>query len=240
MKKHNLVLSIGLLSMLTLVGCGNNTKADDPVEPDVNSTEAAFVSKVVQFQGSEYKTVQSPVTKKVWLDRNIGAARVCQIATDTACYGDYYQWGRYMDGHQNSNSSTSTEQITDINSTMNQEFIIKHGDWTTADTDGLQRTVSWSKQDGTSVCPISFRIPTLSEIKAETSLKFLELPFAGMRGNNNGDLALQDKSGFLWTSTSSTGEMSKYLHYTQQDTQGSGETATSRGVGMPIRCIKDQ
>lgn len=34
--------------------------------------------------------------------------------------------------------------------------------------------------------------------------------------------------------------MSNYLLYTQQDTQGAGESGTSRGAGMPIRCIKDQ
>jgi hypothetical protein len=42
--------------------------------------------------GEDYCMVTSPYTGKVWLDRNIGAARVCTTKFDTECYGDYYSY----------------------------------------------------------------------------------------------------------------------------------------------------
>lgn len=238
--KQQVISSVALLSLLTLIGCGSS----DPVQREAIPDDT-FVSETLAFQGLEYKSVQSDLTKRIWLDRNIGAAQVCEVATDTACYGDYFQWGRYMDGHQSLKSSTSTKQIVDINNQMNQEFIIEHSDWTIADTNTAQRATKWSTLDGTSVCPVGFRVPTESEIKAETSMQFLELPLAGMRNNQNGDVVLQDHSGLLWTSTSyesdALGNYSiYYLHYIRQDTPISGESGTAPTVGMPVRCIKAQ
>jgi len=43
--------------------------------------------------GNEYKTITSPNTGKVWLDRNLGAEKVCETPDDKRCFGDYFQWG---------------------------------------------------------------------------------------------------------------------------------------------------
>ena len=64
----------------------------------------------IQFHGKSYKPVTSPHTGRVWLDRNIGASRVCTSYDDAQCYGDCYQWGRGYDGHQDSGSSTTPVQ----------------------------------------------------------------------------------------------------------------------------------
>jgi len=37
----------------------------------------------------KYKTIKSPVTGRVWLDRNIGASRVAESSTDKLSYGHY-------------------------------------------------------------------------------------------------------------------------------------------------------
>ena len=47
-----------------------------------------------------YDTIISPTTGKVWMDRNLGSKVVCTAKNHTACYGDYYQWGRNADGHE--------------------------------------------------------------------------------------------------------------------------------------------
>ena len=47
-----------------------------------------------------YYVVKSPYTKRHWLDRNLGASRVCISHNDKQCYGDYFQWGRSSDGHE--------------------------------------------------------------------------------------------------------------------------------------------
>jgi len=238
--KQQVLSSIALLSLLSLIGCGSNSTVTREATPD-----DSFVSETVEFQGLEYKTIQSDLTKQIWLDRNIGAAQVCKSATDTACYGDYFQWGRYIDGHQNSNSSTTPKQIVDIDNQLNQDFIVEHSDWTIADTNTAQRAVKWSKLDGSSVCPVGFRVPTESEIRAETAMKFLELPLAGMRSNLTGEVVLQDQSGLLWTSTSYESDTSgnqsiSFLHYIRQDTPIDGQSGTSPATGMPVRCIKAQ
>lgn len=39
-----------------------------------------------------FEEVTSPYTGKVWMDRNLGASRVCQSYIDSECYGGYYQF----------------------------------------------------------------------------------------------------------------------------------------------------
>jgi hypothetical protein len=45
-----------------------------------------FKSKTVWFQGFMYKTVQSPTTGRIWLDRNLGVS-------DTDVHGGYFKFG---------------------------------------------------------------------------------------------------------------------------------------------------
>ena len=37
--------------------------------------------------------VENPLTGRTWIDRNLGASQVATSPTDTAAYGDLYQWG---------------------------------------------------------------------------------------------------------------------------------------------------
>ena len=48
----------------------------------------------ISFKGLTYKLVTSPYTGRVWLDRNLGATKVAESSTDSAAYGDYYEFGR--------------------------------------------------------------------------------------------------------------------------------------------------
>jgi len=70
------------------------------------------------FNENTYKIVTSPITGKVWLDRNLGASMVCTqsrddfaddasyVTSQENCFGDYYQWGRLADGHEKANSGS--------------------------------------------------------------------------------------------------------------------------------------
>jgi hypothetical protein len=53
-----------------------------------------FVSKTITFDGLDYITLESPITGKIWLDRNLGATQAATSRTDSARYGALYQWGR--------------------------------------------------------------------------------------------------------------------------------------------------
>ena len=48
----------------------------------------------ISFKGLTYKLVTSPDTGRVWLDRNLGATQVATSPSDSAAYGDYYEFGR--------------------------------------------------------------------------------------------------------------------------------------------------
>lgn len=80
----------------------------------------------------------------------------------SSLYGDYYQWGRQADGHQLSNSPTTTTQAT-ASTAVDSKFIITSANWTT-----LVSNTLWG--DGTAVinpakasndpCPTGFKVPS--------------------------------------------------------------------------------
>ena len=110
-------------------------------------------------------TITSPVTGRVWMDRNLGASQVATSSTDVASYGDLYQWGRGTDGHQLRTSST-----TNIQSAMDQpghgDFILGTSvpyDWRTPQNSNLWQGIAGVNNP----CPVGFRIPTNLEWIAE-------------------------------------------------------------------------
>ena len=204
----------------------------------------------VTHNGTDYGCVVSPYTGKVWLDRNLGAARVCERFDDVACYGDYYQWGRNADGHEDSQSGTTSVLATDVNNVGHGEFIVNSSsprDWVSAgiDDDGSIRSANWSKTDGSSVCPVGFRVPTIAELEAElidagsaqitnptdAFNSFLKLPEAGLRGDS--------ANMFLWSSSVES-TRSGYIDL-ESDPGGYyiASRYTVRTFGGSVRCMRD-
>lgn len=190
------------------------------------------------WKGLQYNTITSPVTQKVWLDRNLGATQVCTSSTDTACYGDYYQWGRDTDGHESNVSDTNTTLATNLNTTGNSSFITNSSspyDWTALDSNGALRSANWSKTDGSSVCPVGYKVPTKAELVAETisssadAFTKLKLPSAGYRDFISDSLLNQGSQGYIWSS-SLNGSYSWYLKF---DSSGFG----GRAGGQSVRCL---
>jgi len=198
-----------------------------------------------------YSTVTSPYTGRVWLDRNLGASQVCTTFNDAACYGDYYQWGRGFDGHQDSGSATTATLATNVNS-AGSSFITSGSspfDWTTVDSDGSLRLVKWLQTDGSSVCPAGFLVPNVAELKAETLdngvtnratafSNFLKLPSAGERTRFSGSMNAVGSWGSMWYSTVTYGDStSRSFHFDSNlaYTFGYG----SRASGLSVRCMKD-
>ena len=215
-----------------------------------------ITSKEIIHNGTLYGEVTSPYTGKVWLDRNLGAKRVCQSFDDFICYGDHYQWGRNFDGHQKRFHSTSKTRATDINN-AGSSFIEHISDWTSVDSTGGLRSINWLKTDGSSVCPLGFRVPTLLELKSETIgndintttlMHFLKFPLAGIRNNyrNEYDPRYDDEEdpqyigeeseAAIWSS-SVNGYNSSMLSITPNDVRGKNNGW--RTYGYSVRCIKD-
>ncbi len=229
----------------------------------------------ISHNGYEYGIITSPITGNQWLDRNLGATMICNksrnhakfssddeyISSQKACFGDYYQVGRLADGHQKEYSSTvdiqsnniSTSGINFITSSANYSY-----DWTNSDSDGSLRSVQWSKTDGTSICPIGFRVPNSKELYDETTdfegidneltgavkvknndtafKSFLKLSVSGARYFYNGYVKNKGYYSLLW-SNSLDGTKVKGLYY---DSNNSYKNSYDRAYGFPIRCIKDK
>jgi len=225
--------------------------------------------------GTTYGQVYSPYTGRIWLDRNLGASKICSLSRDAKdennnsifadddayvssqqnCFGDYYQWGRNADGHEKSNSSTSTTIYTgsSFDGNISTSFIIDgdnadddgaNFDWASEDDNGSLRSSIWSKTDGSSICPIGFRVATIDELKAETIdigvnnrdnafNNFLKLPSAGY--SSGGTYYDKGKYGILW-SLSTDQFYSIGLNFYIDDI---GNYSMYRVGGNTVRCIKD-
>ncbi len=253
------VVPVTTLGMVDTTTAGSYTvtyRATDSDGNTVTKSRTIMVTGIVH-NGTSYCTVTSPYTGRVWIDRNLGAARVCTSLDDTACYGDYYQWGRNFDGHQDSGSATTTTQATDVNN-VGSEFIITPNytydrDWAkTADADGSKRSANWSKTDGSSVCPIGYRVPTKTELKVElldagsaeiqnntdAFNSFLMLPSAGYHLNSDGSMSLVGSWGDVWSSSVdliSNGASDLLFRSTDAGQISIGYRAN----GLSVRCIKN-
>ena len=93
-----------ILTLLTIifVGCGSSSSSNGEEETNTtigDATVEVFENKPEPIikDGYTYKKVISPITQRVWLDKNLGATQVCTALDDEECYGDYYQWGRDSD-----------------------------------------------------------------------------------------------------------------------------------------------
>jgi len=178
-----------------------------------NHTSTQTRTVIVQditHNGTTYGVIRSEKTGRVWLDRNLGATEVAENPTEDECYqgayggggcentiqshfGDYYQWGRNHDGHQNPMSEMTTEQAEGIDD-AGSKFIVGHQDWSSA----TNRSENWRKTDGSSICPVGFVVPSAEEWKAEILepesiydpnnleplMDSLKLPYSLMRCSN--------------------------------------------------------
>ena len=244
------VTSLGEVNTLVLGDYNITYSAIDSAGNIGKATKTVHVIDSITRNGISYGLVVSPYTGKVWLDRNMGASRVCTGYNDTQCYGDYYQWGRYADGHEDNNSNLTTILATDVSILGNGLFIASSTDWASTDGNGSIRSVNWSKSDGTSVCPTGFRVPSVLELSEElfnigsaeisnrddAFASFLKLPSTGSRYGGNMDSV--GSWGYIWSS--SVYEYDTSVSYSVNfDATGAYRQGSERAGGMPVRCIKD-
>jgi uncharacterized protein (TIGR02145 family) len=190
-----------------------------------------------------YQIIKSPYTNRIWLDRNLGAKRICISHSDEECYGDYYQWGRAADGHEKKESATT--------SSLSYKTIPEHSKFIKVSNSpyNWQTNPNISLWDGVNSvnnpCPTGFRIPTMDELLKEFSKKsikkykttfdhFLKLPFSGFRYDYDGSLKNQGSSGYVWSST----PHENYAKYLDIGTSTASWHYNSRANGQSVRCIK--
>ena len=232
---------------------------------------------VVTHHSIDYCEVVSPYTGSIWLDRNLGADQPCSAFDDALCYGDYYQWGRNADGHEKSTSPTTTvlaTQIDPVQASVSGKFIVCEEQYPCyywiedgVDRNTSTRLMKWSQTDGSNVCPIGYRVPTLEELKAElldvnsseiqkdhiqkegndddskinAYNTFLRLPSAGARypggGNERNGMAGVELWGILWGASSAGSSWAPVITYSDEGASPFTSGVSNRGYS--VRCIKD-
>ena len=249
-----------LLIILTLtLGLANTTHAE-PLSPTQLHAVLGVVTNFIlddgiTHNGTSYGTVTSPYTGRVWLDRNLGASKVCTSLDDISCYGDYYQWGRNTDGHQKSNSFDYPTLANNVTNVGHGDFITNSTvprDWASVDATGVERTINWTATDGSSVCPIGFRVPTIAELSAElldvgsaetanntdAFNSFLVLPSTGYRGYGTALLIDQGLGAYIWSSSlDNTSPQSINIGFSSENAYTG---ISRRAYGLTVRCIKAQ
>ena len=186
---------------------------------------------------------------KVWMDRNLGAQRRALTRRDAQGYGDWFQWGRFADGHQCRNSKTLMTLATTAASSADLVWYGKFitislqppFDWLESTTDNL-----WQGDLGTNnPCPEGFRLPTSAEWNEErlswsqnnyngAFASPLKLPAPGFR--NNSGSAFEVGTGGAYWSSSIMGYYANYLNYVSTNAYIASYV---RAFGFSVRCIKD-
>ena len=229
---------------------------------EVSATQVKS-SEAITHNGFTYESVTSPHTGRVWLDRNIGASRVCQSYNDAQCYGDYYQWGRYSDGHEKITSSITSELVNNLSSPSS--FFAQDlypSDWVVSGVDdngniriGLWKSTSSKSDPKKSICPPEYRVPYMNELTREindisvpdaVNTNFLKVPAAGSRlkyPNNNSDMVEVGAQLSLWTNSLAIYDNISVLKGSYQNSAGSTRNISmgyqDRSVGSPVRCTKE-
>ncbi len=196
---------------------------------------------------TEVVEVTSPITSKIWMDRNLGASRAALSNTDAQSYGSLFQWGRGADGHQcvhrfTGDGVTTSGTTTTLSSTDqpgNGLFIIVSG--TTTDWRSTPNNDLWQGVNGiNNPCPQGFKVPSEAEWIAEQpawnnpSTGVLNLSLAGGRLNDNGGLDSEGSSATYWTSNID-GNNARRLGVFQNP----AFMSLGRSYGFSVRCIKN-
>jgi len=183
---------------------------------------------------------------QVWMDRNLGASQVATSPTDSAAYGDLYQWGRGADGHQ-LRTSGNTSTISSTDDPGHGDFIANdyYGDWRYPHNANL-----WQGVNGiNNPCPDGFRLPTYTEMNIEFSSwawsnsagafnSPLKLVQSGIRYGYDGHISPDTEDfGFYWTSTKGPNVHGSYLLFFRTDT--AYLTEEWRVYGSSVRCLQD-
>ena len=196
------------------------------------------------IQGTNAYPVTNLVTGRIWMDRNLGATQVATSSTDTASYGNLYQWGRGSDGHQIPTSNT-TSTLSNSDSAGHGDFILAPN--TPFNWRSPQNTNLWQGENGVNnPCPTGYRLPTEAELNAErlswgsnnsagAYASPLKLTLVGYRAGSNGTINSSSISGYYWSSTPYT-ISARLLTF---NNSGASINQSSSSDGFPIRCIKD-
>ena len=235
-----------------------NAPASGPtVDPVPTEGSTGVVNFIYRGQSVAYTTVRAG-DGKIWLQQNLGSPQVAMAVWDEASYGDYFQWGRWDDGHQVRTSST----ITGGPSLLNPSHIPSgNPNWIGGATTGTRwwgtgglSTDTWSGSSATSTngkdpCVAlgpGWRLPTAADwqnLKSYDDLdgalaaymSNLKLPAGGFR--DVGGYVYGAGESYYWSSTASGSNAIGV--FISDNTYLASLEASYRAAGFNCRCLKD-
>ena len=257
----NITVSISTSIPCMLVVSALNPPVSGPTadpSPVVGST--GIVNFIYKGQAVAYKTVRA-ADNRIWLQQNLGSPQVAFHTQDQASYGDYFQWGRWDDGHQAPNSATITGGPSLLNPSHSPSGNPKFIKGTTAGTKwwgtGGLATDTWSGNVATSTkgkdpCAAlgaGWRLPTAAEWENVSFLEDLfgtmaafdsnlKLPAAGYRLSYDGMVFRNGDNGHYWTNKAENNSYARVFVY-DDNTYDATTALSNRAEGFSCRCIKN-
>jgi uncharacterized protein (TIGR02145 family) len=179
-----------------------------------NGNKVKSKGTITDKNGIEYNILVSPNTNRAWLDRNLGAKRVCKDQKDTECFGDYYQWGRDESGFKNSNKN-----IDDTLWQNSKNDPCPNGFRVPTDKElSDERFINGKK--------VSFNSKDAFD-------SFLKLPNSGYLFKSAGNKMFVGSNGYLWSSSTKENQAWS-ISYTSSSYL---LKKLDRANALPIRCI---
>ncbi len=208
-----------------------------------------YDGKIVTYGIVKYKG-------RYWMDRNLGAERVATSLKDTLAYGDLFQWGREVDGHQLRDNTFFTNQVAIGGKQPNHnEYIIPAEgiDW---NFEGSKNCVWYNglnkvMKTAVNVCPDGWHVPTANEwrltlgnwrTKQDAFNSVLKFPASDRRPVRDelkkGKYLISFMTSFYWSS--SREDNTGYINVVNFSNDWVKiMTNFPSDAGLPVRCIKD-
>ena len=247
----SVTIQVGNIQPCNMYFVVNNAPVSGPTaDPGPVAGSTGIINFTYRGQPMAHQTVRAD-DGKIWLQQNLGSPQVAFHHSDESSFGDFFQWGRWDDGHQSftspiTNGGTSLNNPSHIAS-GNPNFI--NGWWGTGglSTDGWSGTTATST-NGKDPCVAlgpGWRLPTAADwanLKTYEDLEGamtafnsnLKLPISGYRDYN---INFGNGESYYWSSSAS-GIYGTVL-FISDNTFAATLGPTFRGYGIPCRCLKD-
>jgi len=255
----NVWIGVGNIQQcMMLFTVGNPPVSGPTADPGPTPGSTGIINFTYRGQPVAYKTVRAK-DGKIWLQQNLGSPQVAFHVSDESSYGDYFQWGRWDDGHQVGTSPTITGGPSLLNpsniTSGNPNFIVGQTAGTrwwgtgglSSDTWSGSGATSTNGKDPCTALGAGWRTPTAADWQNLKNYEDLEgsltafmsnlkLPAGGDR-DGYGGFVFKGGESYYWSSTAN-GTYATGL-FISDNTYTATLQASERGQGYNCRCVKN-
>lgn len=225
-------------------------------DPGPNPGDIGCVNFMYNGKLTTHQTVRA-ADGKIWLQQNLGSTEVPTNHTNTDAYGDYFQFGRWDDGHQLLTAplrNVSTLPANNPSGIPNGSNAFFTGDW----WNGGGANDTWTALPPSATngkCPCAalgagWRLPTPNDWKAVVQAENitgladvlnsnLKLVASGVRDAQG--IRSNINEGIYWANKGAVSGPNARAYSVAFGSKGiyPEESGNTRAIALPIRCIKD-